>query len=177
MARSTYKVLNTHYPYFITSSIVDWLPIFAFPEIANIILKSLCFMQTDREVILYSYVILENHLHMIVQSTELQKNVRAFKSYTAREIINSMLASKNTFYLSKLRKLKLKNHRDSEYQVWQEGYHPKQISDEKSMKQKMEYIHNNPVKRGYVSHPCHWRYSSASNYLEGSGLIPVTTNW
>ena len=177
MARSTYKVLDTRYPYFITSSIVDCLPIFGIPEIANIMLKSLCFMQSDREIILYSYVILENHVHMIVQSTDLQKKIRALKSYSAREIINCLIANYNTFYLSKFKELKLKNHRDSEYQVWQEGYHPKQISDEKSMRQKIEYIHNNPVSRGYVAHPCHWRYSSARNYHEGHGLIPVTINW
>lgn len=45
------------------------------------------------------------------------------------------------------------------------------------MRQKIEYIHNNPVKRGYVDKPTDWRYSSARNYAGMEGLIPVTTKW
>ncbi|SDW05535.1 hypothetical protein SAMN05421783_101240 [Thiocapsa roseopersicina] len=57
--------------------------------------------------------------------------------------------------------------RDLEHQVWQEGSHTEQIADTTMMRQKLEYIHNNPVKRGYVDDPLCWRYSSARNY-EGS---------
>jgi hypothetical protein len=45
------------------------------------------------------------------------------------------------------------------------------------MRQKLEYIHNNPVKRGYVDDPKHWRYSSARNYAGTPGLIEVATMW
>ncbi len=45
------------------------------------------------------------------------------------------------------------------------------------MWQKLEYIHNNPVVRGYVNDPIHWRYSSARNYAGQVGLVPVTTQW
>lgn len=45
------------------------------------------------------------------------------------------------------------------------------------MRQKLEYIHNNPVKRGYVDHPEHWRWSSARNYAGLEGVIEVDTDW
>ena len=45
------------------------------------------------------------------------------------------------------------------------------------MRQKIEYIHNNPVKRGYVDKQEHWRYSSARNYLGMEGLIDIDKNW
>jgi hypothetical protein len=45
------------------------------------------------------------------------------------------------------------------------------------LRQKLEYIHNNPVKRGYVSDPTHWRYSSARNYAKIESLVAVTTDW
>ncbi len=66
---------------------------------------------------------------------------------------------------------------DRPYQVWQEGSQPKQIQNEGMMRQKLDYIHYNPVKRGYVDLPEHWRYSSARNYLGQPGLVPVTTDW
>ena len=51
------------------------------------------------------------------------------------------------------------------YQFWQEGVHPELIQNDAMMRQKIEYIHQNPVERGYVDRPEHWRYSSARNYL------------
>jgi len=45
------------------------------------------------------------------------------------------------------------------------------------MRQKLEYMHNNPIRRGYVDEPVHWRYSSARNYNGLPGLLEVITDW
>ncbi len=45
------------------------------------------------------------------------------------------------------------------------------------MRQKLDYMHFNPVERGYVDDPIHWRYSSARNYAGIEGLLDVTTEW
>ena len=73
--------------------------------------------------------------------------------------------------------LKLRHKTKSEYQVWQEGSQPKLVANDEMMRQKLEYVHNNPVKRGYVDDPLHWRYSSARNYAGQPGLIEVVTDW
>ena len=65
----------------------------------------------------------------------------------------------------------------SSFQLWQEGSQPKMIETEVMLRQKLEYIHDNPVKRGYVSDPTHWRYSSARNYARMEPLVAVTTDW
>jgi REP element-mobilizing transposase RayT len=62
---------------------------------------------------------------------------------------------------------------ETTYQVWEEGNHPQIIESEVVMRQKLDYIHHNPVKRGYVDQPEHWRYSSARNYAGQDGLIEV----
>jgi putative transposase len=62
---------------------------------------------------------------------------------------------------------------DSDYQFWQEGVHAELIFSEAMMREKLEYIHANPVKRGYVELPEHWRYSSARNYMGLAGLIDI----
>ena len=61
------------------------------------------------------------------------------------------------------------------YQVWQEGFHPEMILDSEMLLKKLNYIHNNPVKRGYVEEPGHWRYSSWNNYnvSEEMGILPI----
>jgi len=63
------------------------------------------------------------------------------------------------------------------YQVWEEGNHPQIIESETVMLQKLDYIHWNPVKRGYVDQPEQWRYSSARNYAGQPGLIEVIRDW
>ncbi len=71
-----------------------------------------------------------------------------------------------------------KTHKvDREYQVWQEGIQPKLIQNNEMMKNKIEYIHNNPVKRGYVDEGQHWRYSSARDYEGLKGLLDVKLFW
>jgi putative transposase len=66
---------------------------------------------------------------------------------------------------------------DQRFQVWQEGSHPQRIASDEMMVQKLEYMHQNPQKRGYVDEPTHWRYSSARNYAGLPGLIEVRTRW
>ena len=68
---------------------------------------------------------------------------------------------------------KLKHKTQSQYQFWQEGSHPEEMSDATLLMQRLTYIHNNPVKRGYVDCPEHWRYSSARDYLGLESLLPV----
>ena len=82
-----------------------------------------------------------------------------------------------TSFLEELRFLKLRHKTDQLHQLWQEGSHPQQIQNELIMLQKLEYMHNNPLRRGYVDEPVHWRYSSARNYAGMEAGVSVTTDW
>ena len=103
--------------------------------------------------------------------------MQSFKSYTVRQIIDLLQRHSASVLLRQLQMHKLRHKTESEYQVWQEGSQPKQIQDAEMMWQKLEYVHNNPVRRGYVDDPLHWRYSSARNYAGQQGLIDVVTDW
>ena len=174
MTRSRYKILSDQYPYFITCSAVYGLPLFAIPSNASIVLQSLRFLQNDKNVTVSAYVIMENHMHLIAKSEALAKKIREFRSFTARKIIDALKANSRNVSLKRLKEQKQNHKTDRKFQLWQEGYHPKQVIGDKMMKQKIEYIHNNPVKRGYVEKPVDWRYSSARNYEGMYGLVPVT---
>ncbi|WP_446811306.1 hypothetical protein ACH50O_07015 [Methylomonas sp. 2BW1-5-20] len=71
--------------------------------------------------------------------------------------------------LKRLRFAKCAHKHDREFQFWQEGVHAELILSETMMRDKLDYIHANLVKRGYVNLPEHRRYSSASNYAEQGG--------
>lgn len=108
-------------------TIVDWLPIFANSDIAEIILASLRYIQEAKHAKLFPYVLMENHLHCIIQSETLSETIKAFKSYTARAIIDYFIQYKNFTILEKLRHNKLRHKVGSEYQLWQEGSHRKKL--------------------------------------------------
>ena len=160
-----------------TSSIVNSYPIFSIAEIAQIVLDGFCFLQDKRQVKLYAYVIMENHIHFIASGKDLSEKVRLFKSYAARKVIDTLQKQGRSRTLKVLKGNKLKSHYHCNYQLWQEGFHPKQIIGDQMMVQKIEYIHQNPVKSGYVDEPEDWRYSSARNYAGMQTLIPVTKYW
>lgn len=111
---------------------------------------------------------------MIIESDRLPDKMRKFKSYTARCIIDCLKTLNRSYFLSELKAFKHSKYKDSQYQVWQEGVHPKQISNAKIMNQKIEYVHFNPVKAGFVELARHWKYSSARNYFgDDTAMIPV----
>jgi len=158
-------------------TVVGWLPIFANREVADIILNSIRYLQEEKNAKLYAYVIMKNHLHCVIQSDELTKVIQSFKSYTARAIIDYFTERQNIVILKKLKQNKLSYKTKSEYQVWQEGSHPEEITTDAMMNQKVEYIHSNPVRSGYVEEASSWSYSSAQNYEGKQGLLNVEIGW
>ncbi|MFH0991224.1 MAG: transposase [bacterium] len=177
MSRTRYRFYETHQPYFMTMTVVDWLPLFSQPCFAEIILNSLQFIHIDRSVIIFAYVLLENHFHLIAHADKLPKVMKEFKSFTARKIIDRLEEKGHAGMLKELQLRKCVHKKESMYQVWQEGSHPQLLSDETMLIQKIEYIHYNPVRRGYVDEPSHWRYSSARDYEGKKGLVEVATDW
>ena len=177
MTRSRYHFFETDYPYFLTCTIVGWLPVFTRPEAVEIIYDSLRYSQRQRGLNLLGYVILENHLHLIASAPDLSDVIQRFKSFTARQSVELLESRGEQSLLRQLQMHKLRYKPESQHQVWEEGSHPQQIQTDEMMWQKLEYIHNNPVRRGYVDDPVHWRYSSARDHAGQEGLIPIHIDW
>ena len=176
MGRSRYKITDVTQPHFITCTVLHWIPIFTRPETVEIILDCLRYLQKEG-LNIYAYVILENHIHLIAQSEQLDKDITRFKSYTATQILIYLKENgvKNIIY--QLAFYKKAHKLDRNYQFWQEGVHPELMQNEVMMHQKIEYVHNNPVKRGYVDVAEHWRYSSARVYAGEPGLLAVVRDY
>ncbi len=177
MGRTRYKIHEPTHPHFVTCTILHWIPIFTRKESVQIIIDCIKFLQEKDNLKVYAYVILENHLHMVVSSDDLEKTMHSFKKYTAKQILDMLKKANVKTILEQLIFYKKANHKEKTYQVWEEGFQPKLIQDNKTMIQKIDYIHNNPVKRGYVDEAKHWRYSSARDYEEMKGLIDIEKCW
>src|SRR5262249_19837787 len=143
--RSRYRFTESDGPFFLTCTVVAWMPVFTRQESVNIVLDSWKYLQASRGFVLFGYVILENHLHLIAQSPYLSDDIGDFKSYTARRIIDFLKEKKATLILQQLEFFKARHKTDAQFQLWQEGSHPQAIQSKDMMRQKLEYMHNNPV--------------------------------
>jgi len=177
MARTRYTFREPDAPHFITCTVVNWQPLFTRPEHVQIILESLRWLQENAALQLFGYVIMENHLHLIAGADNMTRVIARFKSFTARRIIDRLIATNAESLLHQLSFSKLPHKHDREYQLWQEGSHPQAIQSDEMMRPKLEYMHYNPVRRVYIAEPAHWRYSSAGDYQGIAGLLPVSVSW
>ena len=176
MGRSRYRIIIPNQAHFVTLTVLHWVPIFNRPAIVDIVLESLRYLATEGLKV-YAWVILENHCHFVLQSRTLDHDIARFKSFTASQIIKHLNSEHVSLILDQLKFYKKLHKRDRQYQLWQEGCHPELIQGESMMRQKIDYIHHNPVRRGYVDRPEHWRYSSARDYAGERGLLDVCRDW
>ena len=153
-----------------TSTIVEWLPVFTSAACCDTLINSLEYCRQHKALKIYAWVILDTHFHAILSAPELPKVLHHLKSFTAKQIVAQLPLEGRDWLLNQLQYFRAA-HKSTHHQVWQEGDHPQAILCDEMLLQKMEYLHNNPVKRGWVSSPEHWRYSSAHEWLPGA--IPV----
>ena len=161
--------------YFCTCTIVGWLSIFQNPNYFKIITDSLQYCREHKGIRLNGYVIMPNHLHLIlwpVMGVNLSNVLRDFKRHTARRIIELLIKDDHVSFLKFFeRAAELLANEECEHKVWRAGFHPEEIHSQQWFDQKLRYIHENPVRKGLVDLPEHWRYSSARNYERGDHSV------
>ena len=129
MGRSRYKFVDPKLPHFVTCTVLHWIPVFTRPATVEIILDSLRYLSEDGLKV-YAYVILENHLHLVVQSEQLDRDMARFKSYTSRRLIQYLGEHNVSQILEQLAFYKKAHKNDRAYQFWQEGIHPEWIQND-----------------------------------------------
>ena len=174
--RTRYRVHELHHAHFITATIVEWLPVFTCAACCDLIVRSFAFCREKKGLQIYGWVILDTHFHAILAAPELAAVLRDLKSFTAKEILAQLERERREWLLNQLRYYRAA-HKATTDQVWQEGSHPQAIMSDVMLEQKLEYLHNNPVKRGLVASPEHWRYSSAHEWLPAGQPVLRCDPW
>ena len=166
--------------WFVTDTVVDWVDIFTRPKYKHIIIESLQYCQREKGLIIYAWVLMSNHLHMIVGSKEGSKVsdiLRDFKKFTSKAILHALQSnvqeSRRGWMLNRFEYAGLNDKRIKNFRFWQEGNNHQQIFLVDYFDQKLNYIHNNPVTAEIVNRPEDYSYSSAIDYAGGKGLLDV----
>ncbi|HOE35331.1 MAG: transposase [Chloroflexi bacterium] len=166
----SYKFIDGVYVYFVTFTVVHWLPIFINSESIEIINESLRFCIANKYLRVLAYVIMPNHIHLIVTDSD-HNNERLAKTLTElRKFTGNKLADYIDVSLSETLAQATRNKQltDRVRQVWQAGWHAEALATEQFLAQKVNYIHENPVRKGFVLMPEHWRHSSAGYWVNGT---------
>jgi len=174
-----YIIRDQSKTHFITATVVDWVDVFSRKTYRDCVIESLEFCIQNKGMILYGYVIMSNHIHLIIQSnnSKLSDLIRDFKKFTAKTILHKIETEPESRadWMLKRFEFACKSHsRNEKYQFWQYGNHPEEIFSEKFFWFKLDYIHLNPVRAGIVAKASHYVYSSASNYVNDNGIITIT---
>jgi REP element-mobilizing transposase RayT len=165
-------------PHYITATVVDWIDVFTRQTYRDSIIESLDYCIKNKGMILYGYVIMSNHIHLIIQSEDgkLSDLIRDFKKFTAKNILDKIQVkpeSRKEWMLERFKLAAEKHQRNKNYQFWQYGNHAEEIYSNKFMWSKLDYIHLNPVRAGLVEKASQYIYSSANNYINDSGLLKI----
>ncbi len=156
--------------YFLTFTVRKWVNIFKNDEGNQLIINTLKFYQNKLDLRIFAYVIMLNHIHLIAQCDDMVTFCRSFKSYTSKELFRMLEKEENKFLEKSFRNNKGKPS------IWIPNNWPELVYTEEFFDQKLNYIHNNPVTKGYVDLPEKWKYSSARNYyLNDHSVIFVET--
>ena len=172
--RKGYVITEQYSTYFVTFTIVGWVDVFTRKELNEIFVDSLKFCQKQKGLIINAYVIMSNHIHLIVRaapdSEGLSAIIRDFKKYTSKKILEFVFTDKKE---SRQEWMKIVfayhakyNKNNSKYQVWQQNNRPKMLIHPRFSQRIISYIHLNPVRSKIVDQPEDYVYSSARNYAE-----------
>ena len=173
-----YTIKEQDKAHFVTATIVDWIDVFSRKTYRDCIIDCFDYCIKNKGMILYGYVIMSNHVHMIIQSNDgkLSDLLRDFKKFTDKIILDKIQTepeSRREWMLERF-KLATESHtRNKNFQFWQYGNHAEEIYTEHFLWSKLDYIHMNPVRAGIVYKIEDYVYSSASNYVNGKGILEV----
>ncbi len=173
-----YQLDNPAEPYFLTLTVVDWVDIFSRKIYRDIMLDSLSYCRAEKGLQVWGYMVMTNHVHCILRAKNgnLPDILRDMKRHTASKIIKAIASdteSRSDWMLKRFEFAARKNSRDSFYQFWQQNNHAEIINTHEFFCQKLNYIHQNPVRAGWVDKPEDWLYGSMRNYLGMPGLIEI----
>ncbi len=166
-----YRIVEGAAVYFVTFTVVDWLPVFVDEAACSILASSLNFATEHKGLRVNAYVIMPTHFHAIVldqdfNAERLQLTLNDIRKFTGRRLIDLCTATRPQCFGAVFRK---EAGVDRQHRFWQPTRHAEGIFTECFWRQKLDYLHHNPCRKGLVRSPEDWRFSSAANWLSGAG--------
>jgi len=181
MAGDRYFISDQNGLHFLTFTAIDWLDIFTRPIYKQIVVNDLNYCIQHKGLEVFAWCLMTNHMHLLARTQEgykLSDIIRDFKKHTAIttiEAIKQQPESRREWLLERMILAGKADMRITKYKFWQEDNHAVLLHPSETIiiEQKLDYIHQNPVKEGIVAEAQHYLYSSAVDYSGGKGLVKI----
>lgn len=174
-----YQIKDQEMPYFLTFQVVGWADVFTRKKYRDFILENLSFCRKQKGLFLFGYVIMSNHIHLVVQQKDGQLSswVRDFKKFSSKKLLK-MIAEipeeRRKEWFKMIFEYHAKyNKRNVDIQFWTHENHAVELHNVDMIESRMNYIHENPVRAGIVENAEDYLYSSARDYSGMKGLIEI----
>ncbi len=173
-----YQIDNQDGFYFLTFQVIDWVDIFTRKVYRDILIDSLDYCRKNKGLQIWAYVVMSNHMHAIMsaRNNNLSALVRDFKRFTATHIlkkISTISESRRDWMLKRFEFAARSHVRSSKYQFWTHENHAIVLDSMAFLEQKMAYIHENPIRAGWVEKAEDWLYSSERNYIGKDSILEI----
>jgi putative transposase len=144
--------------YYITSVTFNRVPVFRSEKACEVFVDQLAEIREKFPYKLIGYVVMPDHFHLIInlKDDDASKFLLRLRGLSARKVIEWLKENDFSASLAKL-KLKFPQKRKHEYAVWQKKPSVNELYSHKFLRQKLWYIHMNPVKAGLCGHPKDWK--------------------
>ena len=174
-----YKFRDQSANYFVSFATINWIDVFTRRLYKDLLVDSLNHCVAEKGLIIYGWVIMSNHIHLIIGTDDmkLQDIMRDLKKYTSKAIVEAIKEnpqeSRKEWMIEMFEKFGRTNSNNQKYQFWQQHNKPIVLNNAVIFEQKLNYIHENPVRAGYVDHEEDYPYSSAKDYSGEKGLVKI----
>lgn len=158
-------------PYHLTCVVNQLLPVFSQPQIVRIVMDCWLCLRQNYGMKLYGYAIMEEHLHFLARADRLDLCLAVFMEQTSGRIIEYLEEQRLERFLKRL--TDGEDGAGERFKFWKNPPEIEKVTGDAMLRKTLDYIHINPVKRGYVDHAEQWRYSSARDYAGMAGLVEV----
>jgi REP element-mobilizing transposase RayT len=167
--------------FYITTNVYSRLRIFTSPSFVIPIWDSLNFYRYQFKCKLPGYLIMPDHLHLLIYPdgdvSIVSDFLRDFKRFTSGRIAHQVELEGKKDWIDRFQ-ISGEETKRAEKKIWQDSFWEQSIYSEKFMRQKLNYIHMNPVRAGLVDEPGKYPYSSYRNYeFNDNTLIEIDKDW
>lgn len=155
------------------------VPVFRSDRACEILVRTLDEVRQRYPYKLVGYVIMPDHVHAIVNRSvdTISEWLRRVRGNSAREILSWLRTEQHLMSLQKLQ-LAVAQKRNHTHAVWQKDPSVIDLWSPKFVRQKLDYLHLNPVRAGLCEHPADWKWSSYRAYLpHKAGDVPLEVDW
>jgi len=174
-----FRIEGSGYLWYVTTTVVDFTQVFVKEKYFLVLMNNLKFYRKQHNFRLIAYVIMPEHVHLILWllgKSSISDVMRDLKKYSSVQIKEELHAENNQRLISIFRNNSI-GYKGQDFKLWMDRFDRVGIYTPQVLKQKVNYIHFNPVRRNLVEDILDWKYSSARNYyLDDQSAIKVDTD-